>query len=459
MHLMAEDDAAGQIVTCPSCNTRIQIPSPDDAGAATVPGVPNVPRPKVKARGPGRLHPSGQPQERKAWKEQDPTNPNAKVSFGIGLGITVVWFLIVYPFAPGHDLPMASYTTMNTLANLFYKHFTVSFLNTLFFFWAMTICYLKLRKLKHQRAAMLLDVLPMELGKDINRDNVGTFIDHIYRLPVNLRDSLMVNRIRKSLEFFEVRQNVSHVSAMMTSQSAIDGSRIMGSYIVVRAFLWAIPLLGFIGTVVGLSHAISGMSFGDVEDISAVMGSINNVTSGLGTAFDATLLGLVFAVALNFPLNSLAKHEEEALNDIDAFCNEVLLPRLNDGGTASGGDFGAVSDSIVRALAGAQKEFLTDLNALSARMMEYADNLDRRVEAQHNVAIQQFVTNMTTMRQEMEQTLTDAIKLTNQYFGGLETGVNGLNDVLGKLGEKQVVIQQVKKKGWFSRDRENAAAS
>ena len=36
-------------------------------------------------------------------------------------------------------------------------------------------------------------------------------------------------------------------------------------------------------------------------------------------------------VGLNFPLNSLAKHEEETLNDIDAFCTEVLLPRLNDG--------------------------------------------------------------------------------------------------------------------------------
>jgi hypothetical protein len=309
-----------------------------------------------------------------------------------------------------------------------------------------------MQKLKHQRQALILDVLPMELGKEINAQNVGSFIDHLYRLPFNLRDSLMVNRIRKALEFFEVRQNVGHVSAMMTSQSAIDGSRIMGSYIMLRAFLWAIPLLGFIGTVVGLSHAISGMSFGNVEDVGKIVGSINNVTSGLGTAFDATLLGLIFAVTLNFPLNSLAKHEEEALNDIDAFCNEVLLPRLNDGGSAGGGDFGAVADSVVRALSGAQQEFLTDLNALSARMLEYANNLDRRVEVQHNAAIQQFVTNMTTMRQEVEQTLTESIKLTNTYFGGLEVGLQGLNGVLEKLGEKQVVIQQVKKKGWFSRD-------
>ncbi|NDC10298.1 MAG: hypothetical protein EBZ75_13340, partial [Oxalobacteraceae bacterium] len=322
MHLVAEAEMAGQIVRCPGCNSKMQIPSDLQDTSEPTPGDPRQPR--VTARGGGRLHPSGQPQERKAWKEEDPTNPNARLSFGIGLGITLVWFAIVYPFQPGHDKPLTAYSAMETLANLFYKHFSVSFANTLFFFWAMAICYLKLKKLKHQRQALLLDVLPMELGKEINGQNVGRFIDHIYRLPINLRDSLMVNRIRKALEFFEVRQNVGHVSAMMTSQSAIDGSRIMGSYIMVRAFLWAIPLLGFIGTVVGLSHAISGMSFGQVEDVSAIMGSINAVTSGLGTAFDATLLGLVFAVSLNFPLNSLAKHEEETLNDIDAFCNEVL---------------------------------------------------------------------------------------------------------------------------------------
>jgi biopolymer transport protein ExbB/TolQ len=237
----------------------------------------------------------------------------------------------------------------------------------------------------------------------------------------------------------------------------------MGSYILIRAFLWAIPLLGFIGTVIGLSHAISGMSFGGVEDIGQIMGSINAVTSGLGTAFDATLLGLVFAVFLNFPLNSLAKHEEEALNDIDAFCNEVLLPRLNDGAGAGGGDVGAIGDSVVKAITGAQEKFLTNLNDLSGRMLEYADNLDRRTEQHQQAAIQEFVTNMTAMRSEVEQslgsmreqsvqTLNESIKLTNDYLGSLSTGLTGLNGVLEKLGEKQVVVQQVKKKGWFSRD-------
>ena len=392
MSLLAEAQMAGQLVKCPGCDSKLQIPEMSAEGAWTADGA---------EQGAGAT--GGRPM-RNVWKEEDPTNPNPVLSFGTGLGLTVVWFAFIYFFQAPPGKSSAEFTTGETLANLFYKHFTVSFANTLFFFWAAAICYLKMLKLKLQRRAMLLDVLPKDLGLTINAENVGVFIDHVYELPVKLRDSLMVNRIRKALEFFEVRQNVSEVSSLMGSQSAIDGSRIMGSYILLRAFLWAIPLLGFIGTVVGLSHAISGMSFGNVEDVGKIVGSINNVTSGLGTAFDATLLGLIFAVALNFPLNSLAKHEEEALNDIDAYCNEVLLPRLDDGAAGAAGqkanqatameDLGAVAEVVVQALTNAQAQFLTDLNALSTRMLDYANTLEARNEEYQQAALQTLANQM-----------------------------------------------------------------
>jgi biopolymer transport protein ExbB/TolQ len=392
MSLLAEAQMAGQLVKCPGCDSKLQIPEVAPEGSWSADGSAE------NGGGPG-----GRPQ-RNVWKEEDPTNPNPLLSFGIGFGLTTAWFAFIYFFQAPPGKSSAEFNSWETLANLFYKHFTVSFANTLFFFWAAAICYLKMLKLKLQRRAMLLDVLPKDLGLTINAENVGTFIDHVYGLPVKLRDSLMVNRIRKALEFFEVRQNVSEVSSMMGSQSAIDGSRIMGSYILLRAFLWAIPLLGFIGTVVGLSHAISGMSFGNVEDVSKIVGSINNVTSGLGTAFDATLLGLIFAVFLNFPLNSLSKHEEEALNDIDAYCNEVLLPRLDDGAAGAAGqkasqatameDLGAVAEVVVQALTNAQAQFLTDLNTLSTRMLDYANTLEARNEEYQQAALQTLANQM-----------------------------------------------------------------
>jgi biopolymer transport protein ExbB/TolQ len=308
-----------------------------------------------------------------------------------------------------------------------------------------------MQKLRHQKTAMILDVLPADISQEVNSQNVGTFIDNLYALPGRLRDSLMVNRIRKALELFETRQNNGEVANMMSSQSDIDSARIGGSYSLVKVFLWAIPILGFIGTVLGLSQAIGSIDLKNTEDIAKIMASISNVTSGLGTAFDTTLLGLVLAMFLNFPMNALSKAEDDNLNNIDAFCNDVLLPRLNDGGGIAGGDTGGLMDTLVKAVANAQKEFLVDLNALSAKIKEQADNLDRRANAHQEMVSTQFASTMNKMREDMTTAVKDSVKVTTDYTRALSSGIVSLNGVLKELGEKQVVIHQTVKKSFFSR--------
>ncbi len=476
MQLKAEPEMAGKVVRCPGCNTKLQIPASVDApppptglpppsGVSLPPpsatgGIPasspsapsggdvantesseNFTLPSQQARG-----------ARGGWEEKDPTNPSGLLSLGIGIVFFLAWVGILYPFAPGDEVAVADYTGMQFLASLFYKHMLVSFTNTLFFTWAMSILYLKYKKLKHQREALLLDVLPWELGAEINADNVGSFIDNLYKLPVRLRDSMMVNRIRKALELFEVKQNVGDVGNMLSSQSDIDGMRIGGSFSLLKAFLWAIPILGFIGTVLGLSHAIGGMNFANISDVAVIIGSINKVTSGLGTAFDATLLGLVLAMMLNFPMNTMMKAEDDCLNDIDAFCNEVLLPRLNDGGSIAGGDTNGVMEALVKAVAGSQKEFLVDLNALSAKIKDYADNLDKRAAAHQERVDAEFAMTINRMREDLTNAVKDSVKTTTDYTRALSTGIQGLNNVLSELGSKQVIIHQTRKKGWFSKD-------
>jgi hypothetical protein len=393
MQLMAEPQMAGQLVNCPGCNTKFKVPSLEALMGSETGGQ------SPEAGG------GSKKKQRTVWKEQDPTNPNALLSSGIGLAVTVVWFALLKIL-----VATGLMGEKHKLMELFYKHFAISFVSTLFFAWGIAILVLKYKKLEHQRAAMLLDVLPRGLGDDIDVNNIGMFIDHVYALPEHLRDSLMVNRIRKALEFFETRQNVADVSTLMASQSGIDGARIMGSYIVVKAFLWAIPLLGFIGTVIGLSHAIEGMQFDGVEDVSKMMGTIKDVTGGLGTAFDATLLGLIFAVIMNFPLNSLNKHEEETLNDIDAFCNEVLLPRLNDGSAKAKKEIGfsdvsAMADAVVQGVTAAQHDFLTNLNDLSGRMLEYATNLESSNDRYQQAAVEAIGARFTSLDAQAVQHL------------------------------------------------------
>ncbi len=102
------------------------------------------------------------------------------------------------------------------------------------------------------------------------------------------------------------------------------------SYSLPRILVWAIPLLGFIGTVIGISGAVSGFSgflenSGDVEQIKE---GIGQVTSNLGLAFDTTLLALFLSVLVMIPLVMIERYESNLLLGIDVFINDKLLPRL-----------------------------------------------------------------------------------------------------------------------------------
>lgn len=465
MQLKAEPEMAGKVVRCPGCNTKLSIPA--NIGAPPPPsGLPpppsGLPGADGAVQGPGAPSDAenGAQQEyqesyqqqsaRGGWEEADPANPSIFAALGIGLVLTLTWYGILFPFGVGkYGDPAAN--SLDYVHDLFYERTWVNMLESFFFFFAVAILWLKGKKLRHQKDAMYLDVLPSDLGQEINSQNVGHFVDHLYGLPARLRDSMMVNRIRKGLELFEVRQNNSEVNTMLSAQSNIDSARVGGSYSLVKVFLWAIPILGFIGTVLGLSSAIGSIDLTDTSDLDKIMGSIGNVTSGLGTAFDTTLLGLVLALFLNFPISALSKAEDDNLNNIDAFCNEVLLPRLNDGGGIAGGDTNGMMDTLVKAVANSQKEFLVDLNALSAKIKDYADNLDKRAAAHQERVDTEFAMSLNRMREDLTNAVKDSVKTTTEYTRALSSGIQGLNNVLTELGGKQVIIHQTVKKGWFSR--------
>src|SRR3546814_16418854 len=67
------------------------------------------------------------------------------------------------------------------------------------------------------------------------------------------------------------------------------------SLAMVRYIAWAIPSIGFIGTVRGIGQAL-GLAYKAVE------GDITGVTSALGLAFNSTLIAMVLSIVLMFVL-------------------------------------------------------------------------------------------------------------------------------------------------------------
>ncbi len=409
MKLMVEPEYAGSNVSCPSCGLSLTVPAPA-AGS------------EVGAANAGR----------QAWKESDPTNPNVWWSLLIGLGIFTVLYLFALPFGK-----------KSFFYQLLYERTWVNVAESIIFSWGAGLLILKFILVKHQKNALRLDALPLELGREITKDNLTTFITHIYALPVKVRDSLMVNRLRKALELFEVRQVNADVATMMANQSNIDSIRIAGSYSIVKVFIWSIPILGFVGTVLGLSGAIGGFQnvMGAAKDIEALTKSMGTVTSNLGTSFDTTLLALIYSILLSLPMSSLQKNEDDNLAHIDSYCNETLLPRLNDGANAAGGDMGALADVLTASLTRAHTQFLTGLDAASKMIRTQAEGMDKRADENQKLVQDNFTKAITSFNETAGKTLTDLGKSAGTSIETLSTTLKKATEHVGAL-EKVASTQQ-----------------
>lgn len=327
---------------------------------------------------------------------------------------------------------------------IFLERGWVNYTETLLFFWGLTILFMKLNKNKHQAQAALLNLFPESIGKEINSSTVGAFIDNIYSTPLSLRDSLIVNRIRKALELFESRCDNGEVSSFLSTQSDLDANRSAGSYALIKVFLWAIPILGFIGTVMGLSVAVGSLAMGDNTDPDALKESINNLTGGLGVAFDTTLLGLILSILLSFPLSAVQKREDETLTLIDTFCTEKLLPKLNDSKQLGTDELIEQAESIpqlVASLARAHETFLINLNKSTVQLNETHTKLEGSLD--------KAVTKLSDTSSELF--LKSHNNLTRS-FESIASGIESINRSLRLLGEKQIPGAIPKKRGFFSRN-------
>lgn len=204
--------------------------------------------------------------------------------------------------------------------------------------WCVAIMFLKWRKLALQKKAIRLQVIPDEPDFVLSPTSVDRVFDRMLELVDDPKQFMLFNRISIALSNLRNIGRVSDVDEMLRSQAESDEAVSESSYVLLSGFLWAIPILGFIGTVLGLSVAIG--EFGSVMsaggDTNALLPALQNVTGGLGIAFDTTLEALVAALMIQMAVTFLRKSEQEFLDDCSEYCtrnivNKLKLLPFNDG--------------------------------------------------------------------------------------------------------------------------------
>lgn len=136
------------------------------------------------------------------------------------------------------------------------------------------------------------------------------------------RSSYLDKRLRGALEHVQQQGHADGLDEQLKYLADVDASRQQAGYAFVRIIIWAIPIMGFLGTVVGITEAIANLSVTDL------LASMPEVTSGLGVAFDTTALALVLSTILMFTQYFVEKSEGELLDGVEHKVQQELSGRF-----------------------------------------------------------------------------------------------------------------------------------
>jgi biopolymer transport protein ExbB/TolQ len=200
---------------------------------------------------------------------------------------------------------------------------------------ALVVLLLKAVGLRRQRRDLRLEVLPSDTTR-IGPDNVGAVAEHVHalrsqRARMRKPRSLLLERVARTLDHYAARGDAQETAAANTADADADAASVGSSFGIVKVLVWAIPILGFIGTVIGISDAVGGFSrsLAGADQLDAIKRSLGEVTTGLAVAFDTTLVALVASILVMVPTSWLQKAEEALVSDVDDRVVTDVLRRLS----------------------------------------------------------------------------------------------------------------------------------
>lgn len=156
-----------------------------------------------------------------------------------------------------------------------------------------------------------------------DQTDLKSVLEALNNLPEKIRDTPLLKSLMSSIRRFLITSDVQNTSDAIESSIEILALKQDAENSMIRYLIWAIPSIGFIGTVRGIGEALS------LAD-QALAGDITGMTNSLGVAFNSTLVALLISIFLMFLLHQLQRLQDGLLVDTQSYCESFLLNRISE---------------------------------------------------------------------------------------------------------------------------------
>src|ERR1051325_3816393 len=320
----------------------------------------------------------------------------------IGIVIGLTCSVTIYLFADPSGMT-------GRLFNLREPSGAVPLFTLILFCWGLAICvmrYLRTGAAKRLSADRFL-IHSIEIAK----------VDGLERLAKELDRSTadyspLLQRLRTLTRHWSITPGLQDADTLLQQQLYADEERVRAGYSLVRTFIWALPVIGLLGTVAGVAVAVGGFAEflrGDIEDVAVIKLSLVNVTAGLSYAFLTTLYGLAGALILMLVATALQNREEKLYSTIQEKIANVFLPFLQTLAPETKGTNVATTSGL--------KE---QLIAISASVLDYLK--------------QQGMLTLQSLKDERQSLRDDVIQWGKALGQEAANGAQGLGEALDRVG-------------------------
>ncbi len=188
--------------------------------------------------------------------------------------------------------------------------------------WALMIMAYKAYSTFQEKSMFDQAMLSVQAGASILPEDAQNLCQPLQALPADKQQMLAPRTLLISLKRFAATGSVSAVAAAIKNICDSESDRLDSELAMVRYISWAIPSIGFIGTVRGIGDALG-------QAHKAVEGDIVGITNSLGVAFNSTFIALVISIFIMFFSHQLQLMQERLVQRTQDYCDNNLLNHLS----------------------------------------------------------------------------------------------------------------------------------
>ena len=228
----------------------------------------------------------------------------------------------------GGILSLAFYTAIHQgwiqhpfVVRYFASH-TIEYLITVMFFVGIAILLVKYCAILSQRQLLQQSPILPPGPKTLSASHANSDLDIVQGHEKKHGVSLLTERLKTHLHSIRRSNSANNLDVEIRSRAEDAAAKTDADYGITRSILWAIPMIGFLGTVIGITAALDNL------DLNTINESSKKLSAGLALAFDTTGLAIALAVVLFFVQFLVHREETNLLMETDRLTEMELCGRF-----------------------------------------------------------------------------------------------------------------------------------